>query len=272
MTLHAQARPRAAHLDLVAIVLVVLGVAATVGGLAWTMAGGGALAQAACIGGSGIASIPIALRAMTRWGRPGATQDAAPTAGWLAAFVVAPAIAGLSAGIAFAVALAVPGGRAWVRAAQADPDSWLFDTDAVGAQLAITTLLPLIGGMSAALAAVLLVGLPWLALRRPDVAATGTTVDDAQQARQRLVLRLVMVGMSPLLLGIALWIGTGSDGIHRFPNALGWVLSDLSRGHVPHLDDLGFVLGVVLVVGGGASFAAGLALAVLHMVRAPGGR
>lgn len=71
------------------------------------------------------------------------------------------------------------------------------------------------------------------------------------------------MGLAPLLVGIALWVGA-DESLLQFPLSLGWVLDALARGRAPSWNDLGHVLGVLLIAVGAASVGTGMVLTALQ--------
>lgn len=180
----------------------------------------------------------------------------------LAACLGAPVLVAVPVMLALGVASFFPPFRALVAQASRNPDSHFSGIENIVAQVFVTGLLVWLGGALIGLAAILLVALPVSALRNPVALSEGSNIERIAQRRQALVARLVYVGLSPLVLGIALWVFSGGDPIGRFPQELAWVMSALSAGQMPYHRDLGFVLGVILVVLGGATVALGCVLTV----------
>lgn len=253
---------RSSRVDRVAAGLLVLAVATVVGGLVWTIAGGGGPAQMVFIGGAAVATVPLSIRALLRWGR----QEAPSGAGMLSGMLVPSIAASIAAGITIAIALATPAGQGFAIAAREDGQSWFSGVEETAAQILITTLLPSIGGLGIAVTAMLVVGLPWLAIRRPSVAAPGSDIEVTAPEHAPLITRLILVGLAPLVVGIGLWV-VADESLLRLPRSLGWVLDSLAHGRMPSWYDLQHVLGVLLVAIGVASVGTGIVLAVLR--RAP---
>lgn len=177
--------------------------------------------------------------------------------------MVAPLLVAIPAGVLQVVAQFFPAYRVTVARAVTNNDSFFSDVENVFVQSLIYPMMVWLMGTVAALAVILLVLLPLMAMKRPREAADGTRIEKIDAQRQTLLTRLVFVGLAPLMLGVALWVFSGGDSIGWFPRVFGWVIQSVSYGNFPLGSDLAFVLGVILTVIGGASVALGCLLTVV---------
>ena len=180
-----------------------------------------------------------------------------------------PALVAIPVAFLHLLAMFIPDYRAAVGGAVEGYTSFFSGMSNPIAQTIVILLVTWLFGALAVLALALLLLLPVVAILRPGLALEGSHIELVAPARQTLATRLIFVGLSPLVLGIVLWV-FADEHIRRFPDTLGWVVRDIGDGTVPYGPDLAFVLGVILVFAGGAAVAAGCAIVLTARVNAAG--
>ncbi|MFT0846712.1 hypothetical protein VR010_03030 [Actinomycetaceae bacterium L2_0104] len=214
------------------------------------------------VSGFGIGGAWISLRSL--WGSDSRGGDAHTRAkGFVLGCLAAPVAPALAVGASMVVSKFIPTVQAQVAVASHNSSTMFYEMDIEGAAyIFLPALFSYLGGSLISLSLILLVGLPLLAWKKPAMAAEGSKIEKISPKNQNLATRLVFIGLSPLILGIALWTFSDQE-LSEFPDRLGWLITMLRYGQTPIGSDVAFVLGVILIVIGGIATGVGCLLTLL---------
>lgn len=175
----------------------------------------------------------------------------------MTACFIAPLFVALPVGVIQAIAVAMPGVRQTIDDATAANDGFHYWwSEGIGAQLALVPGAGYVIGMCVPLAVILIIVMPVLSLRAPDVAAEGSHLEKVEPGRRNATTAFVFVGLGATTLGIGLWAFGDGGSIVDFPEDLARFAEGASYGYY-HWDDAMWLVGVVLVVLGVAAMAWG---------------
>lgn len=186
--------------------------------------------------------------------------------------LLAPALVSLPVGLIQAIALAFPGIRATIRQAAADNNGFHYYWDE-GITLGLV-LVPLGGwlfGAVVALGVLIILTMPILSLRSPEVVATGSHLEKLEPGPRDHTAALVFCGLGATVLGITLWQFGGGGHIGDFPQALRRFFASSSGGYL-YWPDAVWLVGVVLVAVGLTALTWGCVRVLIARARHGAGR
>jgi len=169
----------------------------------------------------------------------------------------APAFVAFPIGVVQAIAVAFPGVRESIAEAKAaNGGSHYYWDEGVVQQLLLVPFGGYVVGMCVALGVALILTLPIISIRAPQIAAQGSHIEKVDGAKRLSATAFVFVGLGATTLGIVLWVFSDGDSILEVPQGIGRFVRALSYGYVDG-EELAWLLGVGLVVGGVAFMAWG---------------
>lgn len=184
------------------------------------------------------------------------------------ACLVAPLFVAVPLGVIQAVMIAFPGVRRAIEDATAANDGFHYWwSEGLGAQLGLVPGAGYVIGMCVPLGVALIIVMPVLSLRAPQIAAEGSHLEQVEPGRRGATTAAVFVGLGVTTLGTGLWLFGDGGSIVEFPEGVGRFLNAASYGYVPW-DEAVWLVGVVLVVGGVAAMAWGCVRVLIARGRA----
>ena len=171
--------------------------------------------------------------------------------------LVAPAFVVIPVSVIQLIAVAFPGVRETIAAAQQSNGGFHYYWDeGIAQQLFLVPLGGYAIGACIPLGVALIIALPVLSLRAPQVVAAGSHIEKVDGPRRVSTTAFVFCGLGATTLGIVLWQFGDGDSITRFPRELGRFLNALSQGYFDGEGAM-WLSGVVFVVIGVALMAWG---------------
>lgn len=175
----------------------------------------------------------------------------------ISACLIAPAFVALPVGVIQLIAAAFPGVRDAIAQAKAQNDGFHYWwSEGIASQLFLVPFGGYVVGMCIPLGVALIVVMPIVSIRAPQVAAQGSHIEKVDGPKRFSTTAFVFVGLGATTLGIVLWVFGDGGSIVDFPEDLGRFAGALSYGYA-HWDDAVWLLGVVLVILGVAFMAWG---------------
>lgn len=185
----------------------------------------------------------------------------------LTACFIAPAFVAIPIGVAQAIAVAFPGVRRTIEDAAVQNGGFHYWwSEGVVAQLFLVPLAGYMIGMCIPLGVVLIVVMPVLSIRAPQIAAWGSHLERVDGGARRWATAFVFVGLGAMTLGIGLWLFGDGGSILEFPDGVADSLEALSYGAFSM--EVLWPLGVVLVVAGVLSMICGCIPVIAARARA----
>lgn len=171
----------------------------------------------------------------------------------VSACLIAPAFVSVPTGVVVGVAVLFPGTRnAITTAAENNGGFHYYWSEGIVAQVFLMMLGGWIIGACVALGVALILSLPILSLRSPEVVAAGSHIEKVKGGKRDSTSAFVFCGLGATVLGIALWVFGDGGSILEFPEDLGRFLVWLSWGSFEWGQAM-WLFGVVLVVIGVAA-------------------
>ncbi|MBT2484929.1 MULTISPECIES: hypothetical protein [unclassified Microbacterium] len=168
----------------------------------------------------------------------------------LSACLIAPALVAVPVGVILAIAVIFPGMREAIASSQADNGGFhYYWSEGIVSQLLLVPLAGWMVGACVALGVCLIVTLPILSLRAPDVVISGSHIEKVEGAKRDTTAAFVFCGLGATILGIVLWVFGDGGSILEFPRDLGRFLDGISHGVVDG-QEAAWLFGVLLVVAG----------------------
>lgn len=169
----------------------------------------------------------------------------------VAACFVAPAFVALPVAVVQAIAVAFPGVRQVITDAQAQNGGFhYFWDEGFATQLLLVPLGGYVIGMCIPLGVVLILVLPIVSIRAPQIAGQGSHLQKLEGGKRDSTTALVFCGLGAIVLGIVLWVFGGGDAISDFPEDLGRLVQGLIRYGSFSWGDATWLFGVMLVAVG----------------------
>lgn len=168
----------------------------------------------------------------------------------ISACIIAPALVAIPVGVIQAIAVAFPGVRDTITEAKSLNGGFHYWWDeGFATQLLLVPLGGYAIGMCIPLAVALIIALPVISIRAPQIAAQGSHLEKVEGAKQFSTTAFVFCGLGATTLGIILWVFGEGRSIADFPEYLGRFIRTMEQGYV-YWEDGMWLLGVVCVVVG----------------------
>src|SRR5690606_23892379 len=131
---------------------------------------------------------------------------------------IAPGLVAIPIAVVQAIAMIFPGVRQMIADAAADNGGFhYFWDEGLPTQLMLMPFAAWAIGMSAALGVALILTLPILSLRAPQVVAAGSHIEKVDGATRDSTSAFVFCGLGATVLGIVLWLFGDGGSITEFP-------------------------------------------------------
>lgn len=167
----------------------------------------------------------------------------------VSACLIAPFLVAVPVGVIQLITIAFPGVRAIIDEAAAGNGGFHYYWDeGIASQLFLVPLGGVVIGMCVALGAALIIVMPVLSIRAPQVVAGGSHLEKVDAGRRDSTTAFVFCGLGAIVLGIVLWVFGDGDSIAEAPAAFGRAFDELRRYGSVYWPDTVWLFGVVLVV------------------------
>lgn len=168
----------------------------------------------------------------------------------VSACIFAPAFVAVPVALIQSVAVALPGVRDVIARAQAHNGGFhYYWNEGIGQQLFLVPLGGYVIGMCIPLGIALIVVMPIISIRAPQIAAQGSHLEMVENTKRTSTTAFVFVGLGATTLGIVLWVFGDGGSIAEFPGDLIRFMGYAMQGHL-FWDDALWLLGVVFVAVG----------------------
>lgn len=168
----------------------------------------------------------------------------------VSACFIAPALAALPIAVIQLILIAFPGVRDAITQSQAQNGGFHYWwNEGIASQLFLVPLGSYAIGACIPLGVALIIVLPIISIRAPQVAAQGSHIEKVEGSKQFSTTAFVFCGLGAITLGIILWVFGEGRSILDFPEYLGRFIRTMEQGYV-YWEDGMWLLGVVCVVVG----------------------
>ncbi|WP_309102527.1 hypothetical protein [Microbacterium sp.] len=189
----------------------------------------------------------------------------------MTACFIAPGLVAVPVGVVLAVAVIFPGMRDAITDAQTQNGGFhYYWSEGITAQVFLLPLMGWMTGACAALGVCLILALPILSLRAPNVVASGTHIEKVESSKRDSTSAFVFCGLGSTVLGIVLWVFGDGGNILEFPQGVHRAITTQSQGAFSW-DESIWLFGVIFVVLGVLAMAWGCRRALSAPSGAGGG-